>query len=162
MRLATTFERLLAYDRWANGEALASLEALREPPAKALFLLGHILGADVAWIGRMTLGRDPADWERWEGMDLAELRRAWAEEVPACWVAFLTDAALSAPGRSFSYVNFLGSTGGGVVEDALLTLMLHAAHHRGQVAALVREAGGTPAATELRRGVQVGAVPAAH
>ena len=35
MELATTFERLLGYDRWANGEALASLEALPKPPAKA-------------------------------------------------------------------------------------------------------------------------------
>ena len=161
MELATTFERLLGYDRWANGEALASLEALAEPPAKARELLGHLLGAEVCWLDRMTAGRDPKDWARWEDMDVSSLRRAWQDELPGRWSAFRASSGLSEPERAFSFVDFLGNTGTACVDDVLLTLLLHSAYHRGQVASHVRAAGGTPAVTDFRHGVRTGAVPAA-
>lgn len=155
------FERILAYDRWANGEALKSLEAMREPPAKAVDLLAHLLGAQVCWMERATVGRDEADWERWERMDVAAVRRAWEEELPRRWAAFFADPEASRPTRAFRYVNFLGDTGTGCVEDALWSLMFHSAHHRGQVATAVRAAGGTPADTGYRAGVTAGAIPSA-
>ena len=47
-------ERLLAYDRWANGNALGSVEALATPPAKAVELLAHVLGAQLSWLESQT------------------------------------------------------------------------------------------------------------
>ena len=152
------FERLLAHDRRANGQALASLESMRKAPRKALYLMGHVMGAEVSWLRRITKGSDPADWERWEKADLPWLRRAWRRSLPARWSAFLGDAALSDPGRTFSYVNYLGKTWEARVDDALLQLMLHSAYHRGQVASLVRAAGGEPAVVDYMHVRRTGAV----
>lgn len=160
MEIRTDFGDLLAYDRWANGEVLSSLEALASPPGKALFLLGHLLGAEACWLDRMVEGRDPEDWERWETADLPALRKAWREELPARWASFLADATLSDPARSFTYRNFLGVTRDcRRVGDAVLGLLFHAAYHRGQVATAIRSAGGEPAVTDLLHAKRTGAVP---
>jgi len=158
MELRLRFERLLAHDRWANERALASLEAMADPPPQALELVAHLLGAEVSWVHRMTEGKDPADWEAWETSDRAWIRSAWQETVPAKWEAFLADAALSAPDREFTYVNFLGETYTARVEDALIQLMLHSAYHRGQIASRVRAGGGTPAVVDWIRAVRENAL----
>lgn len=159
MEIRTPFERLLAYDHWANGQALATVEALEKPPAKALGILGHFLGAEECWLHRMVALCDPADVDRLDDVDAATLRRVWREELPALWSSFLRDAAKSDVGRTFTYVNYLGETRSCGVQDAVLGLMLHSAHHRGQVASLVRAAGGTPAVTDFIHATRVGAVP---
>ena len=158
MEIRMDAARLVDYDRWANGRALESIEALSPPPANAVYLLAHLLGAEVCWMDRMTAGRDPADWERWEHMDAAAVRRAYEEEVPARWASFLADAAASDPARAFSYVNFLGDTRSAGVEVVVLQVLLHAAYHRGQVATAVRAAGGEPAATDILVAARAGAL----
>lgn len=152
--------RLVAYDRWANGESLASLEATASPPRKAVELMAHVLGSEECWISRMARGREPDDIDAWDKLDLAGLRRGWRDDLPAKWAAFLADPVLSPPMREFAYVNYLGDRHPGVVADAILNLMLHSAYHRGQIGQLVRAAGGEPAATELHRAIRTGAIPA--
>ena len=158
MNLGIPFERMLAWDHWGNGQALASAEAMPDPPAKAAYLVAHLLGAQVAWMQRMTKGTDPEDWERWEKLDIPATRKVWAEEVPPQWAAFLADPVLSAPDRSFHYRNFLGDEYDARVEDALLQLMFHGSYHRGQVASAIRAAGGTPAVTDYIRALRSGAI----
>jgi uncharacterized damage-inducible protein DinB len=158
MEIRLKFERLLSHDHWANGQALASLEALQSPPAKPCELMAHVLGAEVAWLDRMTVGRDPEDWQKWETADLAWTRRCWQEEVPQRWASFLGYAAHADPERSFSYVNFEGKSFTAKVEDAVLQLMLHGAYHRGQVATAVRAAGGEPAVVDYIRAIRSGAI----
>jgi len=153
--------RLVAYHRWANGESLASLEAIASPPAKAVGLMAHVLGSEECWISRTGRGCEPDDIDAWDKLDLAGLRRGWRDDLPAKWGAFLADPVLSAPMREFSYANYLGDRHPGVVADAILNLMLHSAYHRGQVGQLVRAAGGEPAVTELHRAIRTGALPSA-
>jgi uncharacterized damage-inducible protein DinB len=159
MEIRTSFDRLLAYDRWANGQTLASLEACPDPPAKALELLGHVLGAESCWLDRMVDGRDRPGVENETMEDLATVRRAWSESLPAQWSSFLGDATLSDPARTFSYVSFLGKTLSCRVEDVLIQLMLHGSYHRGQIASAVRAAGGTPATTDFIHGIRTGGFP---
>lgn len=161
MDLKTGFEGLLAYDRWANGEMLASLEAMRDPPEKGLELAGHVLGAEICWLDRMTAGCDEADWERWERMDAIALRRAWTDELPPRWAAFLADPVASNGTRTFTYVDWLRRSGSACVEDALLQLMFHGAYHRGQIASAVRAAGGAPAVADLGHGIRTGVLRSA-
>jgi len=158
MEIRFPFERMLAYDAWANDRALASVEALPEPHPKALGLVGHVLGAQAAWISRMTAGREPDGWERWDALDAAATRRALAEEVPALWRAFLADAALADPAREFSYRNYLGQDMKARVEVVLQQLLFHGNYHRGQIASMVRAAGGTPAVTDYIAAVRQGAL----
>jgi uncharacterized damage-inducible protein DinB len=158
MKFGTEFERLLAYDRWANGRVIASLEALEAPPAKGVELLGHLLGAQAAWISRVLAGREPDDWEAWDAMDLPALRRAWSERIPGDWGRFLADGARSEFARTFSYVNYLGESRTARVEDVAVGLLLHSAYHRGQIATAVRGAGGKPAVTDYFVAVREGAL----
>jgi uncharacterized damage-inducible protein DinB len=160
MELRSTFERLLAYDRWANGEALASLERLPAPSARSVELLAHLMGAEGCWIRRMTVGSDAKGAEDWDTQQtLATLRVHWRDELPAAWSAFLADAEASAPERTFTYVDWMGRTSRPVrVEDALLQVMFHSAYHRGQLAAVVRAAGGEPATTDFLPAVRAGAI----
>jgi uncharacterized damage-inducible protein DinB len=160
MDVTMKFERLLAYDRWANGQALESLEKLAAPPTKSVELLAHVLGAELCWLARMTAGRDAPGVEEWDTLQtLATLRVVWTDELPAAWVAFLGDAKLSDPARTFTFVDWLGNTSKPVrVEDAAMQLMFHSAHHRGQVALGVRAAGGLPATTDFLRAVRAEAI----
>jgi uncharacterized damage-inducible protein DinB len=116
------------------------------------------MGAEVSWLDRMTVGKDPEDWEVWENADAAWLRTAWREVLGARWSAFLANAELCNPARNFTYVDFLGETRKARVEDAITGLMLHSSHHRGQVASVVRAAGGTPAVTDFLHAVRGGAL----
>jgi uncharacterized damage-inducible protein DinB len=160
MQFSSTIERHLAYDHWANGQSLASLEKLPAPPKQAVDLLAHLLGAEMCWIKRMTEGRDAPGIEAWDSMQtLASLRVFWQDELPAMWKTFLADKTLSDPSRTFTVVDFAGNTSRPIrVEDALLHVLYHSPHHRGQVAALVRAAGGEPAPMEFLRAERAGAV----
>ena len=160
MDLASNFERLLAYDHWANGETLASLEKMAAPPALAVQTLAHVLGAQACWLIRMTAGRDPPGIESWdEQQTLATLRPFWETELPAKWAAFLADRAASDPARTFTCIDWQGNASKPIrVADAVLQVLFHGPHHRGQIATQVRAAGGEPAAMEFLRAVRAGAV----
>ena len=95
--------RLIAYDAWANGEALASLERGTPPPAGGVRLLDHVLATEAGWLRRMG---HPANFEGfWPGDGLPALRAAWRDELPTRWASFLADARLSDPARTIEYVN---------------------------------------------------------
>jgi uncharacterized damage-inducible protein DinB len=150
--------RALAYDRAANLRALASLEATPSAPPKAEALLAHLVGAQACWIHRMVHGCEADDVDRWDALPHDALREACEVEVPEAWARFLRDAALAAPSREFTYVNFLGETRSAVVRDTILGLLLHSEHHRGQIAMLVRDAGGTPAVTDFLAVLRAGSL----
>jgi uncharacterized damage-inducible protein DinB len=160
MQLASSIERLIAFDHWANGQALESLEKMKDPPKPAVDLLAHLLGAELCWIKRMTEGFDAPGIETWDSKQtLASVRVFWRDELPAAWRAFLADAKLSDPGRTFTCVYFDGSKSPPLkVEDAVHHVLYHSPHHRGQIATMVRAAGGAPAATEFLNGVRAGGI----
>ena len=151
------FERLLAHDHWANGQVLSSLEALGEPPASLLTTFGHLLGAEACWLHRMTVGTDPP--LDWESAGAAALRQVWVSDLPARWSAFLGDPKLSDPARTFTYRNWKDETWSCRVGDVLFHVLLHSAHHRGQVAAAVRAAGGEPGVTDFLHAARKGVIP---
>jgi uncharacterized damage-inducible protein DinB len=149
-------DRLLEYDRWANGETLTSLERMGAPPASALSLVNHVLAAEAGWLRRM--GQETAFEGFWPGDDLVTLRRAWADALPALWASFLADPTRSDSARTISYVNSKGERWTSTVEDVLLHVVIHSAYHRGQVAAAVRAAGGEPAVTDSVHATRTGLV----
>ncbi len=81
----TELRRFLAYDAWANGATLSSLEAARQVPPAALARMGHLVGAGRLWLGRL-LGEPPAIV--WPALDLAGCR-AGLEELAERWQSYL-------------------------------------------------------------------------
>jgi uncharacterized damage-inducible protein DinB len=139
--------RLFGHMRWADTRAR---EALRDDPGalveRALELYCHVLGAEHIWLMRLR-GEKPtvAVWPR---LSVAEAARL-ADELHAGFDAYL--AALD-PGdfdRAVTYTNSAGEEFRSRAEDIMLHVVMHGSYHRGQVALLIRDGGGTPAPTDF-------------
>jgi len=156
---------MLAYDDWANAEALASLvvwkERLRRRAApgddastrrrvhalrQARLLLAHVVATEFLWIARLAGERAPLPvWptlalEECEAR-LAELARTWYEIVSAMRGHELA--------RMVTYVNSKGEPWRSTAGDIVTHVVVHSAYHRGQIAALVRGGKAQPAPTDF-------------
>jgi uncharacterized damage-inducible protein DinB len=152
--LLDRYRRWFDYERDSHAKVLASLasvpEANRSSPAfaKAVTLLGHLAAARQLWLFRFGVTAEaPCDFFP-AGLGLTELAER-IERVQSAWSAYLErldDAQLS---RVFEYQSLDGGRYRNTVEDILTQLFGHSCYHRGQIASLVREAGGEPAVTDF-------------
>jgi uncharacterized damage-inducible protein DinB len=152
--LVDQYRRWFEYEKDSHRQVLESLETVpedgraSEPYRKALNILGHVVAARRIWLHRLeptferpasifptgvTLEGLPADFEAAE--------RAWSDFLEA-----LTDADLH---RVFTYRTTEGDWYRTGFADVLIHLYGHSFYHRGQVASLVRAAGGQPAMTDF-------------
>ena len=148
------FRRLFEHDGWANAAALASL---RDGPApdRARAWMAHLVATERLWLARLR--QEPSSLPVWPDLDLdacaaelADLQGEWMRCLEA-----LSDEDLE---DGVAYRNSKGEFWTSTVEDILTHVVLHAAYHRGQIAAAVREAGGTPAYTDFIHAVRSGLV----
>jgi uncharacterized damage-inducible protein DinB len=133
-------KRLLAYDDWANRETLASLEAIGSPLPRSVRLLGHIVGAERLWYGRIMHDEPGPIWPE---LSLAECREA-VHELSRRWADYLHDLTPAGLGQTVAYVNSKGEPWTSRVGDILTHVVLHSSHHRGQIASDIRAAGHEP------------------
>jgi len=139
--------QVFGHMRWADTRAR---EALRDDPGalveRALELYCHVLGAEHIWLSRLR--GEKATVAVWPRLSVAEAGRL-ADELHAGFDAYI--AALGAGGldRAVTYANSAGQEFTSRAEDILLHVALHGCYHRGQVALLIRDGGGTPAPTDF-------------
>ena len=147
--------RLLAYDAWANRAALDSLRRMAEPPAQGVRWIAHVAGAQMVWCERVE--GVPQSGPVWPELGLDEAARLLEEGIRR-WGAIAE--ALGADGleRPVVYTNTKGERFESRLGDILTHLTHHGAHHRGQIAAAVRAAGGEPAVTDYIHAVRSGAL----
>jgi uncharacterized damage-inducible protein DinB len=148
------FRRWFQYERDAHARVFASLETV--PPdrrdsaeyRKAVDLMGHIVAARGIWLARIE-GSAPFPGPRFPtDARLDDVKADWAA-IETRWLeclAALDDRDLA---RVVNYKTLTGIDCTDVVEDMLAQLFGHSSYHRGQVAMLVRVAGGTPAETDF-------------
>jgi len=149
------FKRMFAYDAWANGEVLASLESLREPPAACIRLLGHILSAERLWLERLS-AQTPS-LAVWPEFTLEGCKRQ-EEEIPGLWQEYLSSLPEGSLQEAATYKNSKGENWTNCREDVLTHVIMHSAYHRGQIASQMRQAGLTPAYTDFIHAVRQGFV----
>ena len=149
--------RLFAHDAWANREALASVtgpKAAAGPPAQALRILAHVLGAERVWLDRLQGGKPSI--AVWPEAPLDRLRSD-LDDMARRWEDYLDDLAPADLDREIEYVNSKGEPWKSKVGDVLTHVALHSTYHRGQIASHVRASGGEPAYTDFihaaRRGL---------
>ncbi|MEX2300533.1 MAG: DinB family protein [Bryobacterales bacterium] len=137
---------LLRYDGWANRRVLESFQQPQTPP-RALELFAHILGAQETWLSRLG-GLDSSAVEVWPALTLAECepRQRRMEHALAGLVRMLGEEKLDQP---IEYVTTAGKAFQNTPRQILTHVVFHGQHHRGQIASCMREAGLTPAATDL-------------
>lgn len=137
--------RMYDHLAWADDRAIQSLRSAGLAPAKALEILGHVLGAEEVWFARIE-GRAPA-LAVWPTLDVAgaEAESRRLQTAFRDLIARLDDGALA---RDVRYTNSAGAEFTSRVDDILIHVALHGAYHRGQVALLVREGGDAPQPTD--------------
>jgi uncharacterized damage-inducible protein DinB len=157
MESMDSMRQFFEYDYWANQESLRSMMTTEAPPERALKVVGHIIGAQRVWLGRLeTPGGDaPAPWPP---MSLEEAKAA-VNEMHERWNAFLGNLSPGRLDEDIVHRNSKGAEFRAPVRDVLMQLVMHGAYHRGQIAAAVRDAGGTPSSTDYiawvrRRGMK--------
>jgi uncharacterized damage-inducible protein DinB len=151
--LADRFRRWFDYEKDAHAKVVRSLESVPEPGRegpeyrKAVDRLAHILAARRVWLWRLgVVAEAPKDLFP-ESVTLAEVAGSMPA-VHALWddyLAGLTDEDLE---RTVEYTSLDGGRFRNRVEEILTQLFGHSWYHRGQIATLVRAAGGEPALTD--------------
>ena len=138
------FRRCFAYDAWANRETLAACERASDTlPPIALKRLAHIAAAHALWQSRLRGQVSPVPvWPAWS---LAETT-AWLERAAEAWPALV---GAFDPDALIRYTNSKGEPFESRAEDVLTHALMHAAYHRGQMAADLRAAGCEPAYTDF-------------
>jgi uncharacterized damage-inducible protein DinB len=153
MMLLDHFRHQFKYDAWANGEQLRVLSEMPDPPEPAVKLLNHILAAQWLWLDRLQKApqRTPV-WPQTSllecGSQLQELEREWQS-----YLGRLSEPELA---QMCSYKNSRGEDWTSSVADILNQLILHAAHHRGQISLEIRRSGKTPAPVDYIHAVRKG------
>ena len=145
--MKSLLERLMRHARWANSRTSASLRALPKPPEEALRLFSHLVTTEQIYLRRMR-GEDPFPQDFWPARSLDEaeaVMRSNAEALEAFVAGRGEDELL----RTVRYRTSQGVAFETPLDQMLTHLALHGEHHRGQIARMVRTAGGEPAATDL-------------
>jgi len=153
MELRAHLRRLLAWDEWANREAIASLRAAGTPPPRAVRFMAHVPAAERLWLGRLR--QDPAPVVVWPELTLDQCA-ADAEEVARAWPRLLDGPPPADLERPVGYRNSRGEPWTSRVGDVLTHVVTHSAYHRGQVASELRAAGHEPAYTDFIHAVRQG------
>jgi uncharacterized damage-inducible protein DinB len=152
--LVEQYQRWFEYEKDSHRSVLASLETVPEenrgsaPFRKAMSLMGHIVAARRMWLfrfGAATTRPDdlfPSDLTR-------ERLLAEFELMESGWSDYLERLAECELGRAFEYRSIDGGWFRNTVVDILTQLYGHSLYHRGQIASLVRAAGGHPVETDF-------------
>lgn len=146
--------RLHAYERDCGRavlESLASVPAARrtEPAlVRACGLAAHIQAARLLWLWRLGGPAERPERVMFDAATVGEVERMTAE-ADVAWDGYcgeLTEGELSRVAR---YQDLRGMPHECAVRDVLTHVGNHSTYHRGQIAMLVKQAGGTPAVTDF-------------
>jgi uncharacterized damage-inducible protein DinB len=147
---------LLDHVAWADAQAVAALRALPEDSperAQATRLYAHLAAAAHVWHARLE-GRTP-EHPVWPALTLpAAIDLATTSIAGLRAIAGGDDGSLA---RAVEYRTMAGQAFTNTVADILAHVALHGSYHRGQIAMLTRQGGGTPAATDYVMWVRTGA-----
>ena len=142
------------YEKDAHRKVLASFETVpgdgrrSEAFQKAMNIMSHMAAARRTWLHRMSGAVDrPANLFPTDvTLDRLKTELEFIEEKWSDYFGRLDDAELA---RAFEYTTSEGTRFRSLVFDVLTQMYGHSLYHRGQIASLVRAAGGEPAKTDF-------------
>ncbi len=151
MSLQAYLQHQFEYDFWANREEVRILSTLDSPPAPAVKLLAHIVAAQWLWLDRLQQSSQRiAVWPEFGLSDCdAQLR-----QLKQAWRSYLAGISVEGLTRICSYTNSKGEPWENTVVDILTQVVLHSAHHRGQIAIELRGRGSVPAPVDYIHAVR--------
>jgi uncharacterized damage-inducible protein DinB len=139
--------RMLAYDTWANQRTIDSIGTVSVPSKKLTRLLAHVFSSKRMWLGRIR-GSEDATISTWPELSIGD-SIALAQQMLGEWQTYIQGLSEGDLQAAIHYtINDVGP-GMQTVGDIVTHKFMHAMYHRGQIATLVREEGGTPASTDF-------------
>lgn len=144
---------MLEYERQATARAIASLRTVPMTPAehpdsaRARGVLAHAIMARHEWLSRLGAIEKRA-WVMFPDWTIDQLETD-AARLDAAWSAYLVGLDEAALARVVVYHAFDGTGYSSTVAEVLTHVFNHSTYHRGQVAMLVKQAGGQPASTDF-------------
>lgn len=137
---------LLDHAAWADSLARAAIEGLPDGDerGRAVRLYAHLAAAEHVWLSRLE-GRTSAH-PVWPDLSLADAAALAGYSIAA--LRRVAEGAQAELDRVVEYRNSAGLSFQNTVAEILTHVALHGSYHRGQIAALTRAGGGTPAATD--------------
>jgi uncharacterized damage-inducible protein DinB len=138
------FQNLPDYLRWANRRMLESMTTAPSLEPRAWEIATHVLEAESLWIERLH-GRISAA-HSWPAARSAAELSAFIERNAAAYADYISRLGDANP--DITYTNSKGETFTNSARDMLAHVFSHGSYHRGQIAALVKRAGGTPVLTD--------------
>jgi uncharacterized damage-inducible protein DinB len=152
--LLACYRQWFEYEKDAHGKVVGSLESVplqhrtgREF-RRAVTLLAHLAAARRVWLCRLGVLSDMPAVFFPEGLDLATAT-AELQAAQGHWDTYLARLTAEELSRTFEYQSLDGGRFRSRVADILAQLFGHSWYHRGQIAMLVRAAGGEPAVTDF-------------
>ena len=156
---AKDFQRMFAYDQWANRECLAAMQAAESVSADTIGRMAHILSAQQLWLERIM--KQPQSMPVWPNATIDDCTKL-ANEMSSAWKNCLTQLANQFAPDSLDdkveYRNTKGESWSSRVEDILTHVLFHSAYHRGQIALRMRASSIEPAYTDFIHAVRQGFV----
>lgn len=139
---------LFDHAMWADAQilsAIATLPAGSTARADAERIYAHLAAASHVWLSR--LDRRAPEHAVWPTLSLEQAGALSAESLAGLreW-ASRGEAVLGSP---LEYVTSTGQPFRNTVGEVIAQAVLHHSHHRGQLALLIRQGGGTPSPTDF-------------
>lgn len=142
---ADYFRQLFTYDDWANSGHLDGMAGKAAPDA--LRAMGHLLAAREIWLLRVK-GEPVGDRKFFRELDHTACLALHAR-VCADWRAWLKTLTPELLAEQVTFNDSLGNPYTLTRRVMLTHVLLHSAHHRGQVAMAQRQAGHKPTDLDL-------------
>jgi uncharacterized damage-inducible protein DinB len=152
--LSDRYRRWFEYEKDSHAKVLASLhsvpESQRSTPAfqRAVTLLAHLVEARRMWLYRFGVAQEAPREFFPSNVALPDLA-ARLEATQTAWSKYHDRLDETELARTFEYQSLDAGRFRSTVEDVLTQLFGHSWYHRGQIASLVRAAGGEPAVTDF-------------
>lgn len=147
------FRHWYEYEKDCNAKVLGMLRSVPEPRrgeaafARAVEKAAHLIAARHNWLSRLgVIAEAPVGFAPPWGF--ADLPGKWAE-TEARWTAYLATLDEAGLERQFEWTGVDGKRRRWRLLDLLTQVFGHAWYHRGQIAMLVKDLGGTPVDTDF-------------
>ena len=129
------FQKLFAYDSWANQRVIAAMQQLPAPDERCLHLLSHIFAAQEIWHDRITAM--PSQISPFLDRNIDGCIVAF-NKTAENWAAYLNAADENEINRSVTYKNTKGEPFSSKVNDILTHVANHSTYHRAQIVSTLK------------------------
>ena len=134
------------YNDWANKRVLDSFESTNNLEEKARLLFSHILISQTIWLERI-LGQQQTFKTTMQMLALDDCKTL-SKQSTKNWLNFIQTPEAEKTNPIVNYKDTKGNDHQNRLSDIMTHVINHSSYHRGQIALLVRNSGGTPAVTD--------------